>query len=425
MLVAGLMSGTSADGIDVALVEINGLEWKTRFRLVAFGEVAYPRPVRQRVLEIAGGGEATAGEISQLNFLVGELFAEACREVCSSARVPLKRLALIGSHGQTIYHQSRATSFCGREVRSTFQVGDASVIAERTGVTTVADFRPADMAAGGQGAPLVPFFDYLLYRHARRGRVILNIGGIANITAIPAGGSPSDVIAFDTGPGNMLMDALAARASGGSLPYDRNGRLARKGVASEELLARLMRLPYFRKRPPKTTGREEFGEEFLKRYFNDAFRWERGRSAKRPSQVLLDALATATAFTAESIARGVTDFALPQFPVAECIVSGGGARNPVLMEELKRRLNANELNRGGAQRNAEAKGKSKTGLDGIEVVSSDHTGVPSGAKEAVAFAVLGYHTYHRRASNVPAATGARHPAILGKIAYASKAGSRK
>jgi anhydro-N-acetylmuramic acid kinase len=428
MLVAGLMSGTSADGIDVALVEITGLEWKTHFRLVAFGEVAFPLQVRRRVLEIAGGQKATAGEISQLNFLLGELFAEACRNVCRRARVPMKRLSLIGSHGQTVYHQSRASSFCGREVRSTFQIGDAAVIAERTGVTTVGDFRPADMAAGGQGAPLVPFFDYLLYRHARSGRVILNVGGIANITAIPGGGSLGDVIAFDTGPGNMLLDALAARATGGRLAYDRDGSLARRGVVSDATLRRLMRIPYFHERPPKTTGREEFGEELLKRYFRNALAAARGRVTKKPPQALLDALATATAFTAESIARATSDFVLPRFAVAECIVSGGGARNPVLMEELRRRLNANRHSHRGIepQRNAGAKER-KIGADSkaIEVIASDDAGVPSGAKEAVAFAVLAYHTFHRRASNVPAATGARHPAILGKIAYASEEGSRR
>jgi anhydro-N-acetylmuramic acid kinase len=338
----------------------------------------------------------------------------------------MKRLSLIGSHGQTIYHQSRASKFYGREVRSTFQIGDAAVIAERTGVTTVGDFRPADIAAGGQGAPLVPFFDYLLYRHARWGRVILNIGGIANITAIPAGGSPGDVIAFDTGPGNMLMDALAARATGGRLSYDRNGKLARRGAVSEQSLEGLMKLPYFRQRPPKTTGREEFGEQFLKRYFKKAFAAASGNANNGPSQAMPDALATATAFTAESIARAVSDFVLPRFPVAECIVSGGGARNPVLMEELRRRLNAKVFNHRGteARRKALVKGKGRQAeLKEIKIISSDEAGVPSGAKEAVAFAVLAYHTFHRRASNLPAATGAQHPAILGKIAYAGEEGS--
>src|SRR3990170_7595933 len=202
MLVAGIMSGTSADAIDVALVEITGDGWKTRHRLVEFYSMKYPAAVRQRVLAVAGGKAVPAGEISQLNVLLGELFAQACLGACKAARVPLRRLRLIGSHGQTIYHQPSDSPCCGKSVRSTMQIGEPAVIAERTGVTTIADFRPADMAAGGQGAPLVPFFDYLLYRHPRKGRIALNIGGIANLTAIPAAGSPDQVMAFDTGPGN-------------------------------------------------------------------------------------------------------------------------------------------------------------------------------------------------------------------------------
>lgn len=393
MLVAGLMSGTSADGIDVALVEITGLEWKTRIRLVSFQSVPYPPAVRRRVLEIAGGLPVPAAEISQMNFLLGDLFAQACRKICRISRVPLRRLSLIGSHGQTIYHQPRESTFCGISVRSTLQIGDPSVIAQRTGVTTVGDFRPADIAAGGQGAPLVPFFDYLLYRHPRRGRVVLNIGGIANLTAIPARGKPEDVIAFDTGPGNMLLDALASLVTNGRVSYDAEGRLAASGTVSEPLLRSLLRLAYFHQPPPKTTGREQFGKDFLARYFL-------GRSGARPgSKKLRDALATATAFTAESIARGISDFVWPVFPVAECLVSGGGVKNLFLMDQLQQRLAS------------QARGRE------IQVISSDNTGVPTDAKEAIAFAVLAYHTFHQKPSNLCAATGAQHPAILGKVAY--------
>jgi len=389
MLVAGIMSGTSADAIDVALVKITGRGWKTRHRLLAFHSMKYPARVRERILTIAAGKAVPSGEISQLNFLLGELFAKACIAACHHAKIPPRRLQLIGSHGQTIYHQGRAAMLAGIPVRATFQIGEPAVIAERTGVTTVADFRPADIAAGGQGAPLVPFFDYLTYRDPRKGRIALNIGGIANLTAIPAGGSPEDVIAFDTGPGNMLIDALVAKLTGGRQSFDAGGKLASRGKISAQLLARLMRQQYFHRPPPKTAGREQFGESYVKRHLlHDA-------ASSRQGQ--FDALATATALTAESIARAVKDFVLPKFPVQECIVSGGGVRNRFLMSLLRDRLNAHAA---------------------VRILPSTSVGVPAQAKEAIAFAVLAYFTYHRETTNLPAATGARHPAILGKVVYA-------
>ncbi len=397
MLVAGLMSGTSADGIDVALTEINGLGWKTGVRVVAFHSIPYPPLVRRKVLEVAAGTAIPAGEISQLNFLLGTLFAEACQQACRRSRIAVKRVKLIGSHGQTIYHHNRTSSFCGFATRSTLQIADIAVIAEQTGVITIGDFRTADIAAGGQGAPLVPFFDYLFYRHPRRGRILLNIGGIANLTAIPAGGSPDEVIAFDTGPGNMILDALASSATGGKQSYDAEGKLARAGNISAGLLNRLMRQPYFREKPPKTAGREQFGREFLKKYFLDP----------NPPLAISDALATATAFTAETIARGIKDFVLTKFPVAECLVSGGGVKNTFLMEALSERLNRSEQ-------------RSRLRAP-IRVIPADSAGIPSDAKEAVAFAVLAYQTFHQRPSNLCAATGAHHPAILGKIAYPAHA----
>ena len=402
MLVAGLMSGTSADGIDVAVVEITGLAWKTRVRLLTFQSVAYPPAVRRRILEIAGGAAVPASDISQMNFLLGELFAQACREVCRRARISMKRLVLIGSHGQTIYHQNRESSFCGKAVRSTLQIGEPSVIAERTGITTVGDFRPADIAAGGKGAPLVPFFDYLLYRHPRRGRVVLNIGGIANITAIPARGGPHEVIAFDTGPGNMLIDALVNLATGGRKNFDPEGRLASQGSISESLLRRLMRLPYFQLPPPKTSGREQFGMDFLERYFLKEF-------VSSPKG-FRDAIATATAFTAESIAYGIGRFILPKFSIQECFVSGGGVKNLFLMDQLRQRLTAH----------CGSDDSSPNDFSNIPIHPSDSIGVPSDGKEAMAFAVLAYHTLHRQPSNVCSATGALHRAILGKVAYGRK-----
>ncbi|MBI3895304.1 MAG: anhydro-N-acetylmuramic acid kinase [Acidobacteria bacterium] len=394
MLVAGLMSGTSVDGIDVAVVEIRGLGWGTQIRLRAFRSVPYPPEVRRRILEMASGISVSASEISQMNFLLGDLFARACQAVCRRAGIPLEQLSLIGSHGQTIYHQNQPTRFCRQQVRSTLQIGEPAVIAERTGLTTVADFRPADIAAGGQGAPLVPFFDYLMYRHPQRGRVVLNIGGIANLTAIPAGGTPEDVIAFDTGPGNMLLDALATRATKGRSAYDPQGRLAEQGKISEPAVRRLLRQKYFHLPPPKTAGREQFGQQYLERYFMHNVGFVR--------QEISNALATATAFTAETIACAIGDFVLPKFPIEECLVSGGGLKNRFLMAQLNQRI----------QEQAQ-----KRKNPGIRILSSDSTGIPSDAKEAVAFAVLAYHTYHQQPSNLCAATGARRPVLLGKIAY--------
>ena len=394
MLVAGMMSGTSADGIDVALAEITGLEWKTRIRLRASRFVPYPPDVRRRILEISGGAPVPASEISQMNFLLGELFARACLHVCRRSGIGKGRLRLIGSHGQTVYHQNEASRFCGLRVQSTLQIGEPAVIAERTGVTTIGDFRTADVAAGGRGAPLVPYLDYLLYRHPRRGRVAVNIGGIANLTAIPARGGPEEVIAFDTGPGNMLLDALAERATKGKLRYDPAGRMAARGEISETVVRRLLRHAYFRLPPPKTTGREQFGRDYLKRFLASG----RFHSSQ-------DALATAAALTAEAIAYGVKKFVLPKFPVADCIVSGGGVKNLFLMKELRRRLCADQ-----------DAGQEK-GSGDMRVLTSDATGIPADGKEAIAFAVLAYHTLHRWPSSLASATGARHPAILGKVVY--------
>ncbi len=391
MFVAGMMSGTSADGIDVALAEITGREWKTRIRLRASRFVPYPPDVRRRILEISSGAPVLASELSQMNFLLGELFARACLHVCRRSGIPKDSLRLIGSHGQTVHHQNKASRFCGLPVQSTLQIGEPAVIAERTGVTTIGDFRTADVAAGGRGAPLVPYLDYLLYRHPRRGRVAVNLGGIANLTAIPAGGTPEEVIAFDTGPGNMLLDALAERATKGKQRYDPAGKMAAQGKISETLVRRLLRHAYFRLPPPKTTGREQFGRDYLKRFLALG----RFHSSR-------DALATATALTAESIAYGVKKFVLPKFSVADCILSGGGVKNLFLMKELRRRLGEGQ-----------EKGSGK-----LRILTSDATGIPADGKEAIAFAVLAYHTLHRRASNLRSATGARHPAILGKVVYA-------
>jgi anhydro-N-acetylmuramic acid kinase len=277
-----------------------------------------------------------------------------------------------------VYHQGRPEKLLGRHLACTLQIGEPAVIAARTGVPVVADFRPADIAAGGEGAPLVPFVDYLLYRSPRVNRVALNIGGISNITSIPAGGGPDEVVAFDTGPGNMILDTLATRFSGGRERYDRNGRLAAHGRADLPLLRELLADPYFRRRPPKSAGREQYGAEFVTRLLGS-------RLARA------DLMATAAAFTAASIALGIRRFAA--WP-GELVVSGGGLRNPQVMARLA------------------------AFLPGVRLRTSNDFGIDSDAKEAIAFAVLGHETWRRRPANLPSATGARNPVILGKITLA-------
>ncbi|HEU0138281.1 MAG TPA: anhydro-N-acetylmuramic acid kinase [Bryobacteraceae bacterium] len=362
MRVAGIMSGTSLDGIDVAIVEIRGRRWE----LLEHYTVPYTQKVRSALLSISNAGTHTA-TISRLHFLLGELYARALGD---------RKVELVGCHGQTVFHEGTAVSFLGAKVASTLQIGEAALIAERTGVPVVSDFRPRDIAAGGKGAPLVPYVDYFLFRHPLRGRVALNIGGIANITAIPPGAKPEGVIAFDTGPGNMVIDALAAEHTGGKQRFDRGGRIAAGGAVDRKLLGRLLRAPFYKVKPPKTAGREQYGREFVAELL-------------AAGRALPDLIATATALTAAAISEGIRRFV--PFRVDDLIVSGGGAHNPVLMGYLAAFLPETAVQ-----------------------ISSDF-GIDIDAKEAIAFAILAYETWHRRPSNLPSATGARHPAILGKI----------
>jgi anhydro-N-acetylmuramic acid kinase len=368
------------DGIDAALVRISGPATQPRVRLLGFETNPYSAPVRRTILRIAAREAATAGEISQLNFLLGELFAEATLRVCRTARVPPARLAAIGSHGQTIYHQGSPTREAGRLVTSTLQVAEPAVIAEHTGAPVVADFRPADMAAGGQGAPLVPLVDYLLLRDARRGTVALNIGGIANFTVIPANARPEEVFGFDTGPGNMVIDGLVRHFSHGRKTYDAGGRWAARGQAIEPLLAEVLRLPFFRRQPPKSAGREQFGQRFVTEFF-----------LKRRGAKAEDLLRTATELTARSIADALDRFVLGSISIHRLIVSGGGAHNRLLVNRLSQLLPR------------------------LRVQLSDACGLPVDAKEAIAFAVLADRTMHGLPGNLPSVTGARRAVVLGKI----------
>jgi len=380
VIVAGVMSGTSADGIDVALIEISGRLLETKLRLLHHRHKNFPAPVRRQILSVMNASTKVA-DLARLNFLLGELYAQAVLETQQRGGV---KADLVGCHGQTIYHQGEPLNFLGKKIATTWQTGEGAVIAARAGVPVVSDFRVADMANGGKGAPLVPYLDYLLYRDATRGRIVQNIGGIGNLTAIPAGASPDEVTAFDTGPGNMVMDALAERLF--KTPFDRDGRIAARGRVNEPLLRWAMSLRYFRRPPPKTAGREEFGREFVREFVRRA-----GRLRKE------DVIATATALTARSISDSIRRFVLHgKNNYRDYFVSGGGTRNRTLMHMLELEL----------------------APVGLPVRTTDEFGLPSDAKEAVAFAVLAYHTWHREPSNIPSATGAKRMAILGKISYA-------
>lgn len=385
MLVLGMMSGTSADGIDVALARISGAPPNLNAKLLGHSSFKFPEALRKEILRVAEQQPISAGEFSQLNFRLGEVFGDAVLAACRKFRVSLKRISLIGSHGQTIFHQGQPVPCFGSPTASTLQIGEASVIAARTGIATVGDFRPADMALGGQGAPLVPYADYLLYRHAKLGRVSLNLGGIANITILPRGCKPQQVFAFDTGPANMLIDALVSHYTRGRSSFDSNAQLAAQGRGNPALLNELLRDPYLKVAPPKSTGREYYGQAYVKRILALG-----RRHRAKPN----DLIRAATIFTALSVVDALNRFVLPKTKVQQLIVSGGGARNPLILAQLS------------------------AALPGVEVLPSSGLGIPEDAKEAFAFALLGYETFHQRPSNLPSATGARGPAILGKISYA-------
>ncbi len=350
------MSGTSLDGIDVAIVEIAGRGIET----IGFESTPYSASLRDRLLACAESGGARA--ISQLNFELAELYGKAAMRAIAR----FGAVELIGCHGQTVYHAGG---------RYTLQLGEAAVIAERAGVPVVSNFRARDIAAGGQGAPLVPYVDYLLFRDTTRTRIALNIGGIANITVIPPRAAPEQVIAYDTGPGNMVIDALAQKFTQGKLRYDRGGKIAASGKPDLPLLNALLKDAYYRRQPPKSAGREEYGEDFVERI-------------RRSGVSALDQVATATALTARTIALAVRRH---QAGATDLIVSGGGVHNPQIMAHLAGYL------------------------PGVGISTSSEHGVDADAKEAVAFAVLAHATWKRRPGNLPSATGASRPVILGDI----------
>jgi anhydro-N-acetylmuramic acid kinase len=386
MLVLGMMSGTSADGIDVAVARISGAPPTLKAKLLGHTSGKFPPALRREILRIAEQESISAGELSQLNFRLGELFADAALSACRKFRVPPSRVALIGSHGQTIFHQGRPISYFGSAISSTLQIGELSVIAARTGITAVGDFRPADIALGGQGAPLVPYADYLLYGHKKFGRVSLNLGGIANITVLPRAAKSQQVFAFDTGPANMLIDALVSHFTRGRRHFDDNAHFALQGRSIPALLNELLRDPYFKLPPPKSTGREYYGHAYVKKVLALGL-----LHRAKPN----DLIRAATILTALSVLDALHRFVLPKTKIHQLIVSGGGAHNPLILAQLS------------------------AALPGIEVLPSSRLGIPEDAKEAFAFALLAYESFHQRPANLPSATGARGPAILGKISYAT------
>jgi anhydro-N-acetylmuramic acid kinase len=384
LTVAGLMSGTSADGIDVALVRIEPRRGALRLELLAHRAFAFPRPLRAAILAAMNAASISTAELARLNWRLGLAYADALRDTIRDTRI---RPDLAGCHGQTIYHQGTPALFAGRRFACTWQLGEPALIAAECRTPVVSNFRPMDMALGGQGAPLVPLFDYVYFAHPKRARVLQNIGGIGNLTVIPAGAPVEKVIAFDTGPGNMVIDALMQKLFG--KPYDKDGRTAARGTPLPQVLIPLLKEEFFRQKPPKSAGREQFGDAYAARLL---------AACRKKSRKPEDAIATATALTAESMwyafHRWVNPLTRPA--AVDFIVSGGGAHNRYLIKALNTLLrNYNCV-----------------------VITTDALSLPASAKEAAAFALLAYQTWNHRPGNVPSATGASRPAILGQITYA-------
>ncbi len=380
--VIGLMSGTSADGVDVALLDIRGGSRRLRFSLEAFQIYPYPRTLQKELIQIASGQPVSIDRICFLNVLLGEVFSESIDHLLQDTKIGLGTVDLIGSHGQTLQHMPHPVRRGQTEIRSTLQLGEPSVIAERTGIPVVADFRPRDMAAGGEGAPLAPYFHYHLLSHRRKSRAVINLGGISNVTYLKSQGRLEDTLAFDMGPANMVIDALISRLSRSRKRYDKDGAMAQRGKVHAALYSKLMKHPFLKKAPPKSTGREMFGEKMLEVLLKEQ---------NRIGLSNVDLVATVTALTAGAIHLNLKRFILKTGALDEIIVGGGGVKNPVIMETL------NDL------------------MAPVPVLTYETLGHDSRAIEAMTFAVLAYQTWFRRPANIPSVTGARHPVILGKI----------
>lgn len=379
MYIAGIMSGTSLDGIDVALVHIEGSGVESKVKLIHFITVPFCNDMKNEIQQALSIENSNVQLICSLNFKLGLCFANAVREVCKEANLPLGQLNLIGSHGQTIYHQPKHD---GNMIPSTLQIGEPAVIAYETNTTVISNFRTMDIAAGGQGAPLVPYSEIILYRHPTKNRLLQNIGGIGNVTIIPSHLSDKNVIAFDTGPGNMVIDEMCQRLF--QLSYDQNGKIAKQGVIVDEILTYCMNHPFLKMNPPKSTGREQFGEEFVSELLK---RYERHSKE--------NIVTTVTMFTARSIVHQYKEFILPYYEIDEVILGGGGSYNRTLVEMIRNGLKEEKC----------------------ALFLQEDIGYSSEAKEAIAFAILANETHHRNPSNVPSATGAKQSVVLGNITF--------
>lgn len=381
MYIAGVMSGTSLDGIDVALVRIEGSGVDSKVKLIHFTTVPFRNDIKSEIQQALSIENSNVQLICSLNFKLGLCFANAVKEVCKEANFSLEQLDLIGSHGQTIYHQPKPE---GNMIASTLQIGEPAVIAYDTNTTVISNFRTMDMAAGGQGAPLVPYSEVILYRDPSKNRLLQNIGGIGNVTVIPSQKSDQNVIAFDTGPGNMIIDEVCQRLF--QLPYDQNGEIAEQGEVVDEILTYCMNHPFLKMNPPKSTGREQFGEEFVSQLLK--------RYEKHSKENILT---TVTMFTASSIVHHYKEFILPYYEIDEVILGGGGIYNDTLVEMIRYGLKDEKCT----------------------IFIQEDIGYSSEAKEAIAFAILANETYHRNPSNVPSATGAKKSVVLGNVTYPS------
>ncbi|MBQ7114274.1 MAG: anhydro-N-acetylmuramic acid kinase [Clostridia bacterium] len=388
-LVVGMMSGTSVDGVDAALVEFSGSEERPEVRLVAFENKPFPPAVREKIFRLFRPDTAPVDDVGYMSFLLGELYAKAALSVIEKAGMKPEDIDAIGSHGQTIWHSPDPDDRDGYPIRYTVQIGEGSVIAQRTGILTVSDFRVADIAEGGQGAPLVPFSEYLLYRRQDETILLQNIGGIGNVTVLPASAGPEAVFAFDTGPGNMIIDAVVSALTDGRETYDAGGARGARGKVSEALLSKLQADPYYSQPLPKSTGREHFGVQYTRDIL--AMQQELGLCDD-------DVVATVTDLTAWSIADAYERYILPKHKAVEIIVGGGGSYNKTLVAMMEKRFEPY----------------------GVRVRVQEDLGFNSDAKEAVAFALLADRAVRGMPNTLPAVTGARQPVIMGKISLPYK-----
>lgn len=380
LLIVGLMSGTSLDGIDAALIKVDGYGSKTKLEILETNELPFNSRMKEKLLQASNKDTSNVEQLCSLNFEISYLYAEAVKKVCNKANLPLSKLDLIGSHGQTLYHMPKGNDDL---VRSTLQIGDASVLAYETNTMVISNFRSMDIAAGGEGAPLIPYIDYLLFHNEERGRVLQNIGGIGNVTVVPANSTLNKIIAFDTGPGNMIIDAICKERL--NVNFDKDGEIASRGVVNKDLIEKWLTHPFFRKQPPKSTGREDFGVQ----YANEILKENHSMSTE-------DIVATVTYLSACSIANAYKHFILPYYQIDEVLVSGGGANNKTMLQMLQ------EL------------------LPELNVTTTYRLGISEDYKEAIGFALLANETYHKQYANVPSATGAREAVILGQFTLPPK-----